>query len=60
VIELGDLAAQAGFDIAQTFSIGQLRKGHAQIVIETREVLDLVLPVVVRISRKVTGDFAKA
>ena len=60
VIELGDLTAQTGFDIAQTFPIGQLRKGHAQIVIETREVLDLVLPVVASYAATKGGSAADA
>ena len=43
VIELGGLRSQARLDIAQALPVGQLRKGHAQILIETREALDLVL-----------------
>jgi len=46
VVELGGLAAQTGFDVAQTLSIGQLCEGHAQKLVETREVFDLVLPIV--------------
>ena len=37
VIELGGVRTQAGLDVAQTFSIGQLREGHAQELIEMRE-----------------------
>lgn len=37
MIELGRLRMQAGFDIAQTFSTGQLREGHAQELIEIRK-----------------------
>ena len=43
VVELCCLAAQTGFDVAQAFSVGQLREGHTQILIQTGEVLDLVL-----------------
>jgi hypothetical protein len=46
VVQLGRLTAQAGFDVAQTLPIGQLREGHAQILVETSEVLDLVFPIV--------------
>lgn len=48
VIELGGLGSQARLNIAQTLSIRQLRKRHAQVLIETREALDLVLAAVVR------------
>jgi len=37
VIELGLVGAQAGFDIAQALAIGQLREGHAEELIEMRE-----------------------
>ena len=46
VIELRDLGAQTGFDVAQALAKRELREGHAQILIETREALDLVLAVV--------------
>jgi len=46
VVELGGLAAQTGFDVAQALSIGQLGERHAQELVETREVFDLVLSVV--------------
>ncbi len=46
VVELGGLAAQTRFDVAQTLAIGQLRERHAQKLIETSEVFDLVLSVV--------------
>ena len=44
VVELALLRAQARFDVAQTFSISQLRKRHAEVLIETREAFDLVVP----------------
>ena len=46
VIELGGLAAQTGFDVAQTLAIGQLGECHTQKLVEASEVFDLVLPVV--------------
>jgi hypothetical protein len=46
VVQLGCLTAQAGFDVAQALPIGQLGEGHAQVLVETGEVLDLVFPVV--------------
>ena len=46
VIELGGLAAQTGFDVAQTLAISQLRERHTQKLVETSEVFDLVLSVV--------------
>ena len=45
-IELYRLAAQTGLDIEQTFPLGQLRESHAQILIRTGEMLDLVLATV--------------
>lgn len=45
VIELGRLSAQSGFDVAGLL-VGQLRKGHAQVLVEAVELLDLVLAVV--------------
>jgi hypothetical protein len=47
MVELGAVCSQAGFDIAQALSPCELRKCHAQILVETREALDLVLAVVV-------------
>jgi len=46
MVELGGLAAQTSFDIAQTLPIGQLRKRHAHKLVETGEMFDLVFPVV--------------
>ena len=48
MVELGGLRPQARFDVAQALAIGQLRKCHAQILIETGEALDLVLALVAR------------
>src|SRR5262249_59689454 len=47
MVELGAVCSQAGLDIAQALFPCELRKCHAQILIETREALDLVLAVVV-------------
>ena len=46
MIELRLVCPRAGFDIAQALSPCELRECHAQILIETREALDLVLAVV--------------
>ena len=46
VIKLVALGTQAGFDIAQTFPIGQLGKGHAEKLVEACNRLDLVVPLV--------------
>jgi hypothetical protein len=43
VIELGALHTQTRFDVAQALSISQLREGHAEVLVETRKPLDLVL-----------------
>lgn len=48
MIELAALRSRAGFDVAQALAIGQLREGHAQVLIEAREALDLVLGLVAR------------
>ncbi len=53
MIELRRLRSKARLDISQTVSVGQLREGHAQVLIETREALDLVLP---RITREATAE----
>ena len=42
VIEFGTLHTQTRFDVA-ALAIGQLREGHAEVLVETREPLDLVL-----------------
>ena len=43
VIQLGANGPQAGLDVAQTLPERQLRKGHAEKLIEAGELLDLVL-----------------
>ncbi len=43
VIELGVVSAQTGFDVAQAFSIRQLRKGHTEKLIEMRKSLGGIL-----------------
>jgi hypothetical protein len=37
VVQLATHRAQAGFDVAQTLAVGQLSKGHAQILVAARE-----------------------
>jgi len=46
VIQLGPLSAQTRFDVAQTFSIGQLRKRHTQELIQAGERLDLAFALI--------------
>jgi len=46
VVELGRLRPQTGLDVAQALPIRQLRKRHAQKLIQAREGLDLVLSLV--------------
>ena len=41
------LCTQVDFDIAQRLPVGQLRKGHGEELIQTREVFDLVLASVI-------------
>lgn len=48
VIQLGLLRSQTGFDIAQTFSEGQLRKGHAKKLIQARKRFYFVFAAVAR------------
>ena len=48
VVELARLRSQTRFDVAQALAIGQLSKGHAQILVETGKALDLVLSAVAR------------
>jgi hypothetical protein len=43
MVELAALCSQARFDVAQAFPILQLREGHAEVLIEARKALDLVL-----------------
>lgn len=43
VVQPMGLGAQIDFDIAQRFSIGQLRKCHGEELIQTGKILDLVL-----------------
>ena len=45
---LAFLRSQASFDVAKIFPTGQLRECHREILIETRETLDLVLSTVTR------------
>ena len=48
MVELGVLCPKTGFDVAQAFAKRQLRKGHAQKLIETGKRFDLVLAPVAR------------
>ena len=43
VIKFGGLSTQTGFDVAQALAKRQLRKGHAEVLIQTSETLDLVM-----------------
>lgn len=46
VIELALLGPQAHFDVAQALAIGELGKGHAAILLDAGEALDLVVTLV--------------
>jgi len=46
VVKLGLLGPQAGFNIPQTLSVGELREGHAEELFPAREVLDVAIAVV--------------
>jgi hypothetical protein len=46
VIKLGARRPETRFDIAQAFSVGQLRERHAQELIPARETLDFVIALV--------------
>ena len=62
VIELLLLGAQARFDVAQAFSVGQLSKRHGEVLVETRKAFHLVGACVARHAsakrreRQVLGD----
>ena len=43
MVELAMLGAQADLNVAQALAIAQLRKGHAQVLIETGIALHLVM-----------------
>jgi hypothetical protein len=46
MIELGGLRSQTRFDVAQALAKGELRKGHAQVVLQAAERLDLEMTTV--------------
>jgi len=48
VVQLVFLSTQARFDIAQTLAEGELRKGHAEVLVETGEGLRVTVAVVAR------------
>lgn len=48
VIELLGLRAQTGFDVAQALAERQLRKRHAQELIQARKAQNLVIPTITR------------
>lgn len=62
MVELVILGTKAGFDISKAFAIGQLSEGHAQILVEAEEFLDLeVAPVTIEamvesVERKMLHD----
>jgi hypothetical protein len=55
VIQLGFHGVQADFDVAQAGPVGQLRKGHAQELIEARK---LAGAVVASVSAHAAVEFA--
>jgi hypothetical protein len=65
VVELALLGPQTRFDIAQALSVSQLGKRHAEVLIETREALDLVVSIVAchttakRGQRQMPGELRK-
>ena len=40
MVEFVFLGAKTGLDVPKAFAIGQLSEGHAQILVETKELLD--------------------
>jgi len=46
VVKLGFDGVQTGFDVAETVSSGELRKGHAEELIVARELPDAIIPLV--------------
>jgi hypothetical protein len=48
VIELAALRPQTRFNIAQTFAIGELSKGHAQILVEACKAPDITVALITR------------
>jgi hypothetical protein len=46
MIELLALSSKANLGLSEALSIGQLSKGHAEVLIQTTERFDLVIPVV--------------
>ena len=43
MIKLVVLGTKRGFDVSQTFSIGELGEGHAQVLVETGKTFDLAV-----------------
>ena len=48
MVELGVLGSQAGLDIANALTLGELSESHAQVLVETGEAFDLVVTAVAR------------
>lgn len=46
VVQLVLLGTQAGFDIPETFAVGQLCEGHAEVMVESGILLDLEVAIV--------------
>jgi len=46
VIELAALGSKAGFDIAQAFSIGELRECHAPVLVLAGKTFDMAIAIV--------------
>ena len=47
VIQPPRLRSQVDFDVAKGFAVGQLCESHGEELLQTREVLDLVLAIVI-------------
>jgi hypothetical protein len=48
VIQLAGLGSQAGFNVAKTFAVGQLREGHAQKLVQATKGADIEITTVFR------------
>ena len=46
VIQLGSLRAQAGFDVAKTFAVGELSEVQAKKLIPARKILDVAIALI--------------
>ena len=46
MIKLGLLGTQTGFDIAETFAVGELSKGQTKELIPAREIFDVAIALI--------------